>query len=75
MMVRLHRLITSRRLTDIQAGLHFNPAGYDILFQETMKLIAERWPDQMPDELAMVLPRWNDADAWKAWEDSQARAT
>jgi heme-degrading monooxygenase HmoA len=38
-----------------------------------MKLIAERWPDQMPDELAMVLPRWNDAEAWKAWEDSQAR--
>jgi hypothetical protein len=37
-----------------------------------MKLIAERWPDQMPDELSFVLPRWNDAKAWKAWEAKQA---
>jgi lysophospholipase L1-like esterase len=53
---------------DWSIGLHFNPAGYDVLFQELMKLIAEQWPDQTPDELPMVLPRWNDAVAWKAWE-------
>ncbi|KAH8704600.1 SGNH hydrolase-type esterase domain-containing protein [Phaeosphaeriaceae sp. PMI808] len=51
-------------------GLHFNPAGYDILFQLLMKLIAERWPDQTPDKLAMVLPPWNDVGAWKAWENT-----
>ncbi|KAF2821545.1 SGNH hydrolase [Ophiobolus disseminans] len=52
-------------------GLHFNPTGYDIFFQEVMKLIAKRWPDQMPEKLPMVLPPWNDADAWKAWESYQ----
>jgi lysophospholipase L1-like esterase len=59
---------------DSPTGLHFNPAGYDILFQELMKHIAERWPDQMPDVLDMVLPRWNDAEAWQAWESRQALA-
>jgi lysophospholipase L1-like esterase len=59
---------------DSFTGLHFNPAGYEILFQELMKLIAERWPDQTPDELDMVLPRWNDAAAWKAWESGHTLA-
>ncbi|KAF1942843.1 SGNH hydrolase [Clathrospora elynae] len=53
-------------------GLHFTPAGYDILYQEVMKLIAEKWPDQMPQKLPMVLPPWNDQEAWKAWESAQA---
>jgi hypothetical protein len=39
-----------------------------------MKLIVERWPDQTPDELDMVLPRWNDAAAWKAWESRHTLA-
>ncbi|KAF2277910.1 SGNH hydrolase [Westerdykella ornata] len=46
-------------------GLHFNPAGYQILYKETMKVIAEHWPDQLPENLPMVLPAWNDGDAWK----------
>lgn len=53
-------------------GLHFNPAGYDILFQEVMKLIAARWPEQMPDKLPMVFPAWNDQEAWKVWLSKQA---
>ncbi|KAF1830142.1 SGNH hydrolase [Decorospora gaudefroyi] len=53
-------------------GLHFNPAGYEIFYQELIKLIAERWPDQMPEQVPMVLPAWNDQDAWKAWENTQA---
>ncbi|KAF2652738.1 SGNH hydrolase [Lophiostoma macrostomum CBS 122681] len=51
-------------------GLHFNPAGYDILFHETMKVISEEWPDQVPERLPMVLPPWNDAAAWKSFEAS-----
>jgi len=50
------------------AGLHLSPAGYEVLFQEVMKLIAQKWPDQMPEMLPMVLPRWNDMEEWKAWE-------
>jgi hypothetical protein len=50
------------------AGLHLSPAGYDIFFQEVMKLIAQKWPDQMPEKLPMVLPPWDDMEAWKAWE-------
>jgi lysophospholipase L1-like esterase len=53
-----------------RTGLHLNPAGYDILFQELMKVIAETWPAQSPDKLPMVLPAWNDAEAWKAWEST-----
>ncbi|KAF7677619.1 hypothetical protein GT037_004478 [Alternaria burnsii] len=52
-------------------GLHFNPAGYDILYQELMKVIEQQWPDQMPEKLSMVLPPWNDQEAWKAWEATQ----
>jgi hypothetical protein len=39
-----------------------------------MKVIVEMWPDQTPDKLPMVLPPWNDAEAWKAWENDSARA-
>ena len=42
-----------------------------MLFQELVKLIAERWPDQVPEKLPMVLPAWNDPRAWEAWEKSQ----
>lgn len=57
---------------DLSAGLHFNPAGYDVLFQELMGVIAREWPDQTPDKLPMVLPAWNDPAAWKAWEKNTA---
>lgn len=56
---------------DKAIGLHLNPAGYGIFFQEVMKLISQKWPDQMPDNLPMVLPAWNDSEAWKAWEAAQ----
>jgi lysophospholipase L1-like esterase len=53
------------------AGLHFNPAGYDILFEEVVKVIAENWPDQLPGSLPMVFPAWNDSAGWEAWAASQ----
>ncbi|PSN74005.1 SGNH hydrolase [Corynespora cassiicola Philippines] len=49
-------------------GLHFNPAGYDILFQELIKVISEQWPDQLPENLPMILPPWNNAAAWEEFE-------
>ncbi|KAF2270011.1 SGNH hydrolase, partial [Lojkania enalia] len=52
------------------AGLHFYPAGYEVLFQETIKLITEKWPDQLPENLPMILPLWSDPTAWEAWEKS-----
>jgi len=63
-----------RIATDTTAGLHLSPAGYEILFQELMKVVGERWPDQSPDKLPMVLPPWNDAEAWTAWEKQYAGA-
>jgi lysophospholipase L1-like esterase len=63
--------IVNRTSSHHVLGLHFNPAGYDIFYQELMKLIAEHWPDQMPEELPMVLPPWNDYAAWEAWETAQ----
>ncbi|TKA59751.1 hypothetical protein B0A49_10653 [Cryomyces minteri] len=48
-----------------RVGLHFNPKGYKILFEEMMKLVAETWPDQVPDMLPFVLPAWDSATAWQ----------
>jgi hypothetical protein len=31
-----------------------------------MKVVEEKWPEQMPAKLGMLLPAWNDAGAWKA---------
>ena len=47
-------------------GLHFHPAGYEIMYQEVTKLIAELWPDQIAEKLPTVLPLWNDAAAWSS---------
>ncbi|KAI5362255.1 Putative SGNH hydrolase-type esterase domain, SGNH hydrolase superfamily [Septoria linicola] len=45
-------------------GLHLSPEGYEVLFEETMALIKKVWPDQNPDGLPFVLPRW-DAGVWQ----------
>ena len=52
-----------------------SPAGYKILYDELVAVIAANWPDQMPEKLSMVLPPWNDEAAWKAWEQNQSAAT
>lgn len=51
-------------------GLHLNPTGYHILYDELIKLIAEQWPDQLPDNLPYVLPRWNEPSEWASFESS-----
>lgn len=73
-MVRLPCTEMCRIATDTKSGLHLSPAGYEILFQELMKVVGERWPDQSPEKLPMVLPPWNDAEAWKVWEKQYAGA-
>ncbi|EUC28844.1 hypothetical protein COCCADRAFT_108059, partial [Bipolaris zeicola 26-R-13] len=50
-------------------GLHMNPAGYQILYDELINVISHNWPDQLPAKLPMVLPPWNDEAAWKAWKN------
>ncbi|KAF2875374.1 SGNH hydrolase-type esterase domain-containing protein [Massariosphaeria phaeospora] len=49
-------------------GLHFAPAGYEVMFEELMNVITQKWPDQVPEKLPMVLPAWNDATAWESFE-------
>ncbi|KAF2634782.1 SGNH hydrolase, partial [Massarina eburnea CBS 473.64] len=49
-------------------GLHFNPAGYDILFRALMRVVGEHWPELLPDNIREILPLWNDAAGWQAWE-------
>ncbi|KAF2105940.1 SGNH hydrolase-type esterase domain-containing protein [Lophiotrema nucula] len=46
-------------------GLHFNPSGYDLFFQEVKSLIENKFPDQTAENLPMVLPAWNDLAAWE----------
>ncbi|KAF2718033.1 lipolytic enzyme [Polychaeton citri CBS 116435] len=46
-------------------GLHFSPAGYEILYEALMDLISKVWPDQLPENLPMVLPDWKDESAWR----------
>lgn len=46
-------------------GLHFTRKGYDFLFDELMALIAETFPEQLPERIAFAAPAWDDEKAWK----------
>jgi hypothetical protein len=45
-------------------GLHFTPKAYGIFYEEIMKTIAGKWPDQIPEKLPYVIPAWDDTEAW-----------
>ncbi|KAF2215449.1 hypothetical protein CERZMDRAFT_35936 [Cercospora zeae-maydis SCOH1-5] len=45
-------------------GLHLSPEGYRVLYDEFLALIQRVWPDQDPDALPFILPRW-DSPVWK----------
>ncbi|KAI4253727.1 MAG: hypothetical protein LQ352_003525 [Teloschistes flavicans] len=47
--------VLTRLLSD---GLHFTPEAYQILFQSTMSVIKQEWPDQDPNGLGFVHPTW-----------------
>ena len=52
-------------------GLHLSRKGYDLLYEELMAVVGRVWPDQLPQNLPMVWPAWDDPDAWLAdgqWE-------
>lgn len=42
----------------LRDGLHFNPAGYKVLFEATMNLIREKWPGEDPELVPFVHPWW-----------------
>lgn len=42
----------------LRDGLHFNPAAYKLLFEATMNLIREKWPDEDPELVPFVHPWW-----------------
>ncbi|KAF2744145.1 GDSL Lipase/Acylhydrolase family protein [Sporormia fimetaria CBS 119925] len=37
-------------------GLHFNPAGYKVLYDEMRKVMAEFWPDSVPENMDQHFP-------------------
>ncbi|KAJ4356397.1 uncharacterized protein N0V89_004430 [Didymosphaeria variabile] len=49
-------------------GLHFNPAAYQILLEEFLKALREQTPELSPENIPLLLPLWNDAEAWAAWD-------
>jgi len=51
----------------LRDGLHFTPEGNRVLHEALMSLIADTWPDQMPDSLPFVLPRWDDEALGKSY--------
>jgi lysophospholipase L1-like esterase len=53
-----------KRLTT-RIGLHLSTTGYKLLSALLRNSIATHWPDQLPENLPFVLPRWDDGDAWK----------
>lgn len=58
--------LTVLRLTE--EGLHFNPAGYQVLLQELLKVIRESVPELAPENVPLLLPLWNDVEAWAMWD-------
>lgn len=41
-------------------GLHFTNNGYDLMFDELVKVIREKLPDEVPEKLPMIFPDWKD---------------
>lgn len=54
-------------------GLHFSGEGYRVLFDEVMAVISNKWPEQMPERLEMVVPAWDDVKAWSEVVERERR--
>lgn len=48
----------------IHDGLHLTPEAYHLFYEEMMKVIGDKWPDEMPNRLPYVIPTWDDTAAW-----------
>lgn len=46
------------------SGLHLNPEGYQIIYDEMMQLIEKELPEHMPVKIPYLFPSWDDGDAW-----------
>lgn len=46
-------------------GLHFSRSAYDLLYSELLASIGKLWPDQLPESLPFVLPKWDEKRAWQ----------
>lgn len=46
-------------------GLHATPEGYQLIHRELTKLIADKLPEHVPENIPFVLPRWDDEQAWR----------
>lgn len=42
----------------ISLGLHFNPKGYKVLYDETLKVMTKEWCEQDRDSLPFCFPGW-----------------
>ncbi|KAI9808390.1 MAG: hypothetical protein M1827_007487 [Pycnora praestabilis] len=42
----------------LRDGVHFNGDAYKILYTKMMETIEKEWPDQLPEKLPYLLPRW-----------------
>lgn len=42
-------------------GLHLSPAGYRVMYEEVMKVIKDKIPDQYPENLPPIYPPWQQA--------------
>ena len=49
-------------------GLHFNPAGYQLMLGEFLKVVREKIPELAPESIPLLLPLWNDPKAWEEWD-------
>lgn len=52
-------LISSNLLLTLSSpftGLHFNPAGYKVLYEEMRKVMADAWPDTQPESIEQHFP-------------------
>ena len=38
----------AKKLTRRNAGLHLNPEGYKVVFEELLKVMREKWPEYPP---------------------------
>lgn len=41
-------------------GLHLSPAGYRVLYDEFCKVLAEKLPELLPENIDYRLPRWDE---------------
>lgn len=49
----------SSKLTNSD-GLHLTAKGYEVIFNEIVKIVDEHWPELKPENLPMRLPQYVD---------------